>query len=80
MTDATMTTSDPAGDQRRLDESGDSTRCEAIAVSTGERCERAAVGRTGYCALHLPTHAETKAETRDSPVVPTPGGSGDRGE
>jgi len=75
-----MTTSNPAGDQRRLDEFGELTRCEAIAVSTGERCERTAVGRTGYCALHLPTHAETKPETRDSPVVPTPGDSGERGK
>jgi len=49
-----MPATDPPGEQRRLCEFGDSGRCHEVAVSTGERCERDAVGGTGYCPLHLP--------------------------
>lgn len=38
--------------QTTIDELGDHSQCEAIATSTGERCERDAMDPFPYCSDH----------------------------
>jgi hypothetical protein len=58
---------DEAGEadrQRRLPEFVDEGRCQAIAVSTGERCRQDALLGAEYCPDHFPDPDESDAKRR----------------